>query len=284
MVDFDKLRMLTMGTPIERHEQYGLWVKREDLSCKAPGPAFSKTRGVYQHIKDRPETVIGVLDTYHSQAGHAVARACQILGKECINYFPEYKREPNLRAPQLASQALGARLVGLPAGRSCILYHQAKKLLVQEGDEKRDIYMMPNALKLRETVDETAKEVNLNWTGDVTFDRVIIPSSSATIAAGVISGFASRARGFPQFIVHLGYSRSADAVMDYLAEMTGLDGRTLATVVTIVDEGYSYKDRSRPGETPPWPCNAYYDLKAFRWWLRQDRAQYPGNTLLWNVG
>lgn len=265
--------MLRKNTPVQNWgDKYGLWVKREDLSCPPPGPPFSKTRGVYARVSSRPEETIGVLDTYHSQAGHAVARACQILGKKCINYYPEYKREPGPREPQIRARSLGAKLHGLPAGRSCILFHQARKDCEELGG-----YMMPNALKLEESVTETAKEVP-----DREFDWVIIPASSGTIAAGVIQGFRCiiEDNDTPQFIVHLGYSRSHDAVIRYLCDSSGLE---VGELIHLVDEGYSYKDKARPGRTPPWPCNEYYDLKAFRWWL-ENMEEYPGRVLFWNIG
>jgi len=204
--------MLRVETPLEDYtKEFGLHVKREDLSCPKPGPAFSKTRGVYAHIVSRPESLIGALDTYHSQAGHAVARACQILGKQCITYYPEYKHEPGCRPPQRRAEELGAELVGLKAGRSAILFHQAKRDCGARGG-----YMMSNALKLQESVEETAKEVP-----DQHFDFVIIPISSGTIAAGVIRGF--RDKGIhPTYLIHLGYSRSVEAVLKYLLSKTGL--------------------------------------------------------------
>jgi len=275
-----KSQMLQTGTPTDDHTAaYGLWVKREDMACLPPGPPFSKTRGVFAHIEGRPESVIGVLDTFHSQAGHAVARACQLLGKRCINFYPEYKHTPGFRAPQERARELGAELVGLQAGRSAVIYHTARRVLRESAP---GAYLMPNALKLAESVSETAKEVR--HLPSVEFNTVILPSSSATIAAGVIQGFASRLhQANPSFIIHMGYSRSAEAVFDYVQQMSGVDRETLRSKVTIVDEGYEYKDQSRPGETPSWPCNPYYDLKAFRWWLL-NRAAYPGQTLLWNVG
>src|SRR5688572_5000579 len=172
--------MLREGTPLEDYrEEYGLWVKREDKACPPPGPPFSKTRGVYARVASRPEDLMGVLDTAHSQAGWAVARACQILGKRCVNYYPEFKHEPGPREAQVRARDLGAELVGLPAGRSAILFHEARKRTEALGG-----YIMPNALKLDESVTETAKEVP-----DQDFDAVIIPISSGTIAAGVIRGF-----------------------------------------------------------------------------------------------
>lgn len=257
--------MLRTNTPVQDYtDEYGLWVKREDLSCPPPGPPFSKTRGVYARVASRPEQVIGALDTYHSQAGHAVARACQILGKRCINYYPEFKYEPGPRLPQERAQALGAQLVGLPAGRSAILYHQARKQCEAVGG-----YMMPNALKLEESVTETAKEAK----GE--YDYVIVPASSGTIAAGVIKGLGDG----PKYLIHLGYSRSHDEVMKYLIDRSGVTG----AAIEIVDEGYAYKDKASAGDTPPWSCNQYYDLKAFRWWMR-NRTRYGGKVLFWNIG
>lgn len=261
--------MLREGTPLEDYErEYGLWVKREDLACPPPGPPFSKTRGVYERIRTRPENLIGVLDTAHSQAGHAVARACQILGKKCVNFYPVYKADVAPRVPQQRASMLGAELIGLPAGRSCILYHQARK-----QTEARGGYMMPNALKLEESVRETAREVPSQ-----TFDNVLIPISSGTIAAGVIKGFAARGR-YPTYLIHLGYTRSHDEVRRYLIAQAGVTGAKLI----LIDEEYQYKDEAKPGETPPWPCNVWYDLKCFRWWL-ENRAKYPGRTLMWNIG
>lgn len=264
--------MLRENTPIEDYRAaYGCWVKREDLSCPPPGPAFSKARGVYSHVKARPEKVIGVLDTAHSQAGHAVARACQILGKKCVNFYPMFKASPEPKAAQEAARSLGAEIVGLPAGRSAILYHAAKK-----ATEARGGYILPNALKLQESVIETAKEVPHH-----PFEYVLIPISSGTIAAGVILGF-NRLGIHPTYIIHMGYSRSVAETLRYIEKMSGIlpGGFKFA----VVDEGYAYKDRAANGDTPPWPCNEYYDLKALRWWIAYGREKFKGETLLWNIG
>jgi hypothetical protein len=266
--------MLCSHTPIEDYRKlYGLWVKREDLSCPPPGPPFSKTRGVYAHLREREERVIGVLDTYHSQAGHAVARACQVLEKQCINFYPEFKREPGPRAPQWEAVKLGAVLEPLPAGRSAILFHAARRLTERMGG-----YMMPNALKLNESVTETAAEVR-----DTDFDLVILPVSSGTIAAGVIRGFRERGEGGPTFILHLGYSRAHGAVLEYVKTKSEYYGARLV----IVDQKYAYRDRAAGVVAPPFPCNPYYDLKALEWWVHHGRERYArshSRILFWNIG
>lgn len=284
--------MLRHNTPVENHlSSLGLLVKREDLSCPPPGPPFSKTRGVYAHIEKRSEKIIGVLDTYHSQGGQAVAAACHLLGKQCVNYYPEYKYEPGYREPQEFSLALGAKLVGLPAGRSAVLYHGAKKHL-RENHAEGTHYMMPNALKLPEMVEETAKEVMVTLEGAVTdlISRpVLISVSSATIAAGVIRGFAqfyesqgASVKTLPQFLLHMGYSRSRDAIQKYISVQHGVKGLR-GDAISLIDEGYNYKDKSKNIIDLPFPANHYYDMKAINWWNEQGRERH-GEALLWLIG
>ncbi len=279
--------MLVNNTPLEDHRaEYGLWVKREDLCCPPPGPPFSKTRGVFAHIRNRPERVIGVLDTHHSQAGHAVAQACALLGKQCVNFYPVRKAEQGvgLKPQQAAALELGADLCHLPAGRSAILYHQAKKRLAELYQNDGTTYMMPNALKLPEMVTETAAEVarTLEAHPDIPEDiPVLIAISSGTIAAGVIKGFTDAGRWGSPFILHMGYDRSEDAVGNYIQSTSGVDLDEVDC--TLVNEGYSYGDKALPGLLPPWSSNPYYDLKAFQWWLTDGRRTW-GEALLWNIG
>lgn len=280
--------MLKHNTPIENYQDtFGLLVKREDQCCPPPGPPFSKTRGVFAHVRNRPEKVIGVLDTYHSQAGHAVAQACAILGKACVNYYPVRKVDQGapLQAQQQEALSLGAKLVSLPAGRSAILHHRAKKhLQVEVGG---NAYMMPNALKLPEMVEETAAEVyHTLLTSSIPRDMpVLIAISSGTIAAGVIAGYRQSGGPQPKFLLHQGYDRPAGATLDYVRKMVGhaLSPLGAPLDIELINEGYSYGDVAKPGPTPPWACNKYYDLKAFRWWMAEGRSKY-GEALLWNIG
>lgn len=299
--------LLQTATPLEDHlDRYGLLVKREDLSCPPPGPPFSKMRGVIAHMQARYNEgvrLFGALDTVHSQAGHAVALGARELGVPCINFFPVYKADRRplsenlgqtaialgneeqmaLRDPQLRSHELGAELFPLPAGRSAILFHQAKRVTLERGG-----YMMPNALKLPEMVQETADEVirTFEHASREQYDFLrsapwIIAISSGTIAAGVMRGLATMIEpgSRPKVICHMGYSRPRDAARRYMFEKAAVKGEL---DLMIVDEQYNYADKAKAGETPPWPCNEFYDLKAFRWWLKSRRE--GERAVLWNIG
>jgi threonine dehydratase len=266
--------ILVTGTPVRKHD--GIYVKHEEACSIGGWPPFSKCRGVLAHIRKRPEKVIGVLDTSHSKAGHAVAYACKLLGKECINFYPLYKADDHhkLRSGQQRSHEFGAKLKPLKAGRSAILYHRARACMEKHGG-----YLMPNALKLRESVSETALEVHRTKTHK--FKYVVIPISSGTIAAGVLKGLAEK-KEFPKVIIHLGYTRSKQAVRKYLEQHAP---KFPQKRIKIVDEGYAYADVAREGTTPDFPCNRYYDLKCWRWILRmRNKDRLQGRLLFWNIG
>jgi hypothetical protein len=89
----------------------------------------------------------------------------------------------------------------------------------------------------------------------------------------------------PQVWLHEGYSRSEDAVRNYLRSYVPdtSNGRWLLDTLRIVDEGYAYKDTAPRGVVAPFPCNPWYDLKAWHW-LEQNTSRLEGPILFWNVG
>lgn len=284
--------MIIDNTPVEVYELHGkpVLVKREDLCAPFPGPSFSKIRGVVAHIRNRPESVIGVLDTYHSKAGWAVSYVCQALGKQCVDFWPRYKADEYQggtppRFQQQHARSLGATLVDLQAGRSAVLYHTAKKSLLQSHPGG---YLMPNALKLPESITENAAEAERTCrSGYVpTHGTLVISVSSGTVAAGVLLGF-ERA-GFLenyQVILHMGYSRSKEATIAYMEKVSGL--QQLGARVTIVDEGYGYKDAVPKDFSVPFPCNPHYDAKAWKWLsdpINHAVSNFYGPVVFWNIG
>lgn len=270
-------------------------VKREDLSCPEPGPSFSKIRGVELHlhnlIKGRGKVPIGVLDTYHSKAGWGVAYICRELGLECYNWFPVYRSEMSfdaeqgvmtysLRENQERASGLGATLMCLPAGRSAILHHTATRELAEKTAGKG--YMMPNALKLSESVDATFCELVQYTPKSLIKGTWVISASSGTLAAGVLKGleyFTNQRLSDVCLIIHMGYSRPKHSVLDYVRKMSKI-GNVKADIV-VVDEGYEYKDSV---DVPcPFPCNEYYDLKAWKW-LTEHAGDLEQPVVFWNVG
>lgn len=257
-----------------------VYVKREDLCCPPPGPGFSKMRGVWAHLTRRPEPIVGVLDTYHSQAGWAVSYVCSEIGKRTVNYWPRYIGDAAgaLRYPQQMASRFGAELVALPAGRSAVLYHAAQKDLAARYP---GAYMIANALKLSESVTENAAEAERTVPLLPAEGTLVISISSGTVAAGVIQGFTAAGALDYDIVLHMGYSRSIAKCMTYVETMSGA---LLFGWVRFVDEGYGYADRAE-GIEAPFPCNPFYDLKAWKWLNKPgviDTLKQP--VVFWNIG
>ncbi len=295
--------MIIDNTPLELHHvgSVPILVKREDLCAPYPGPMFSKMRGVVAHIRNRPETTIGVLDTLHSKAGWCVSYVCQQLGKQAVNYWPRYKADPkevpHPRQQQREAFSLGAKMVTLKAGRSAILYHTAKKHLKEHFP---DSYLMPNALKLQESITENAAEALRTsqelYAGTSTpvlpeAATLVISISSGTVASGVLQGLASAGLLDKWDVVfHMGYSRSIDAARAYMEKASGLD--LGAYRFRFLDEGFGYADQvkwdGRECIAPSFPCNPYYDGKAWAWLQRNANAERLAESgkpiVFWNIG
>jgi hypothetical protein len=275
--------LTTDGTPVEIFLLGGrkILVKREDLCCPEPGPSFSKIRGVVAHIQALPPEIthVGCLDTFHSKAGWAVSYVCAFLGKTAVDFWPVYKGDslmPPEREQQQRALDHGAVLEPIKAGRSAILYHGAKKTMKEKYPTG---YLMPNALKLPESITENAAEVHR--TELPVEGQLVISVSSGTIAAGVLKGFHERGLLAEwDIILHMGYSRSPDALRAYIEKKSGV---TLGNNVEIVDEGYGYKDAVK-GVEVPFPCNDYYDAKAWKW-LEANVQHFDDRPILfWNIG
>jgi len=274
-------RLVLEDTPVQLHEIGGGWsvaVKREDLCSPAPGPQFSKMRGIVPHVESRPEDLIGVLDTYHSKAGWGVSQACRALGKKCVVFYPVYKGDAHgrLRENQEHCRSLGAHLMPVPAGMSAVLWHRARKVVEAGGG-----YMMPNALKTPDAVEANAREVGAVPPQFLTDTTWVVSVSSGTIAAGVLRGLERRGAMDVDLILHLGYSRPQQSVVDYVHRSAEVEPNGGGISITVIDEGYEY--REGVVSTAPFPCNEYYDAKAWDW-LRRHRADVGERVLFWNIG
>jgi hypothetical protein len=242
-----------------------------------------KARGVYAHIQYSKARVFGVLDGSHSKNVWTVAWVCRELGRECVGFWPrtvkdgpyrpQWDKHPP-RIPQQKAAELGAHLISLQAGRYTILQAQARRLLAEGWPD--DGEMLPNGLKLPETVSEVAAEVVRTKLPEK--GTMVVAVGTGTIAAGVIRGLNLKGlfRNY-ETVLHLGYSSDPTR---YIEEKSGvvLDG-----FASVVDEGYSYKDAAPRGAGAPFPANPYYELKAWVWLMRNVRS-LPQPVVFWNGG
>jgi len=179
-------------------------------------------------------------------------------------------------------------MTALPAGRSSVLYHTAKKRLKEYGEAiDTETYIMPNALKLPESITENAAEAERTAPMLPKKPTIVLSVSSGTVAAGVLKGlYQAGILDQCQIILHMGYSRSKENLLNYMEESAGVQFRDLCRSLTIVDEKYDYKNEARKGGEPcPFPCNPYYDLKAWKWLSnRVGAGDLPRPIVFWNIG
>lgn len=249
-------QLVKTGTPWEQHG--GIWVKREDLCCPE-GPRFSKIRGLIEHLQQFPRgSLIGVLDTIHSKGGWGAAYICRELELRCEVFFPG----PQPREHQLRAAQLGAVLTPLVPGRSAVLWYRARRSIKERGG-----HMLPNGLVLPESIRATRREVLQFTPQPLRGGTWVISASTGTIARGVAEGVSE----WPvHLVVHLGYSRSIPRM-----------AREFPPDTLFIDEGYNYRDAV---DVPcPFPCNPYYDLKAWKW-LLNNRVRLAEPIVFWNIG
>jgi hypothetical protein len=272
------------GTPWEEHRASGrtVFVKREDL-CARIGPPFSKMRGLVAFARACDESVLAALDSYHSQAGWALACACRALGRRAVVFYPEVKGEPGWRKSQQEAAKEGAEIVALPATRSSVLWYQARRRLAETHPGAR---LIPNGLVLEESVAATARELL-----DFTPAELLVPSatwvvsvSSGNIAAGVARGLV-RALFRGRLVLHLGYARDEERLLDDLGRRSCGDAEfPFPFRLEFVNEGYAYRDSV---DCPcPFPSNAYYDRKAWKWidGVGAGALDSADPLVFWNIG
>lgn len=271
--------MILNGTPWDCLNIKGrdVWVKREDLCCPYPGPAFSKVRGIEKYITDSmmrlcPPTRFGVVDSIHSKAGWGVSNICHDLNIPCTVFYPVLKKEgPELRPFQKMCDKMGAELIPLPATKSAVLWYQARKIF--NGKYPEGI-LLPNGLKLNETIKQTSMEVEQYTPKHLLMGTWVISVSSGTIAAGVAEGLYNS--GFMgKMIAHMGFSRSMPEMVCHLSKYNS------CCEIEIIDEGYEYKDKV--DFAVPFPCNPYYDRKAWKWMV-EHIEELNGPIIFWNIG
>jgi len=246
-------------------------VKREDLCCSEGSPRFAKIRGLEAYLrklKERNIVTVGVLDSVHSKAGWGTAWLCKQMNMKCILYYPSRKHHPDVMSEsQVQAKGLGATLLPVPAGRQTILWYQVRKLLARDYPNSS---MLPNGLTLNECAEATYYEC-FNTPDKFFGGTVVISVSTGTIARGVAQ-YLKQYHPKTKMIIHMGYDRSkktVEKIVDYHN-------------IEIINEGYEYKDRSNV--ECPFPCNPYYDLKAWEWLLKTDLGCLKSPILFWNIG
>lgn len=290
--------LVANNTPIEKyllHERL-IWVKREDLCCPYPGPAFSKVRGLSAHLKVLSENGIlsvGVISTLVSKAGWGTAYISQPLNMKCYNFYPRSGREDvPVKEYCGMSEEFGGIQVDLTNTRGSIFWHRAKKYLSEHEDGHFE--MLTHHLKLQETIVETAAEFyrTIEAWGEFP-STIIIPVGSGTICAGVLSGIEQTSTGKKHLTCKvIGVTATKDVDEDRrrasIIKAANVHVGSMFDAINHFEVVKTYRAYMEPvsRNTSPFPCNPWYDAKAWEW---LDNSIAAGNqldepVLFWNIG
>lgn len=286
---------MLIHTPVEKYS--GIYVKREDMAVNDPtAPPFSKMRGVLAHLtslRDSGVKVVGYAESAISMAGWGLAWTAMQLKLKAVIFAPVYKCDHPylevLRKHRKWWERCGAEIVPMPAGRTKIIYYQGRKWMEENYPEG---VMLPIGMSFPETVDATAAEYI--WTlkeYKLQPKNVVLCVGSGTIAAGVARGIAesnlktklwgilTRDGSVPEKL------RYMEKLAGFPLSSEGMLGTFSSASVTLLSSGFEYTQKSKI--VVPFPCNPYYDAKAWEWLVSRKSTYEEFNrkqTLFWNIG
>ena len=273
------------------------WVKREDTACTLPGPPSAKMRGLSRHmqmLKDTGVKTVGYMDTSVSMAGWGISYFSNLLHMQSVLFYPEYKDGYRQNQAEYVPrwEEFGAAVCPLPhPTQHQINIHRAQRLF---NDNVRNGVWLPNGLIFKETLDAVEEEAQRTFTENVP-GTIVISVGSGVMLAGVMRGLLRanvRVQAIYGILVHRDTSagKKLTDVLN-LARFSGSDTAqlfsTLPDVSDVTDELEIIQTDYMYTQTPtikcPFPCNPYYDLKAYEWMV-QNYERLPKHIMLWNIG
>ncbi len=278
---------LINNTPVIDYEVGELLVnvKREEMCCP-DGPPFSKMRGIVTHMKKLKEsgiTVVGYTETSISMAGWGIARIGKELGMTVVLFDPQYKNTPNtLKRHRKQWKQHQAVILPIQAGRGKVNWYISKKILAKQfGPEA---ILLPLGIPFEETIQETEAEVirTLNKL-PYEINTFVINVGSGTIAAGLWRGVTHRQQWADIYGIMGRTGSMAGKLRDIekKAKLTTTGLFSEKTKLILEDPGWQYTERSV--QKCPFPCNPFYDLKAWQW-LVENIEKLDPPILFWNIG
>ena len=282
----DSSHLLNNNTPIIALDDWEIYVKREDLACSPPGPPFAKTRGLFlrlQQLKEKHYKYIGYVDTSISMASWGVSYFCKALKLQAVIYLPCYK--DGMRHNQKEQHTNIEKFGGIihyikPPTRMAINYYIGKKKLLKEFP--CGSIMLPQGLPFQETVREVAQQVHVSNIKQLNIKSIVVCVGSGTMTAGILLGCDQVKLNIPIYGV-LVHKKNAKQMENKILGMSNFSMPLFKPIPKLEVIDYEYEYTQREECNCPFPCNPYYDRKAWKWLLdNYNSIEKP--VLFWNIG
>jgi 1-aminocyclopropane-1-carboxylate deaminase/D-cysteine desulfhydrase-like pyridoxal-dependent ACC family enzyme len=267
-------------TPLEEHKfkNCTVYVKRLDLCSPFPGSNIAKTIGFYKYllkVKERGIRNIGVVDTLISRSGWAISYLCEKLGLKCYEFYPKKRNQINFN--QLMCKSFGAEIIPQTDARYSIRYARAKKHM----SDIPNSYMIPylnlveeNAIEIEKAVYQLLNQIRCN--------TIILSVGSGASLAGVVRGISQSDKMNIEVIgVLVDKNVNINMRMKKIQYLISYFNFQRLPKIKLVNYGYNYV---QPELTPtPFPCDIYYDRKAWKFLVDNiDKLKEP--ILFLNLG
>lgn len=266
--------MYCEDTPIDQYCINGIpvLVKRDDLFATNPAPPLGKLRGLraaFSRLRLEGKQHIGCFEAHRSKVGLAVAAACQHEGDfTCTVVYPQFGNSP-LRDTIKGAEALGAKIVPVRGNHTPINHNQAKQIVEAEAG-----WMIPFGFEFTEAIDAIAEEACRIPSEFVKCGTIVVPCGSGVTLAGIARGLGNK----PKAIVGVSIGRSERSIKRCISSA----GIVNAINIKIIEPRFKYSEKS-DGDAP-FPCDKFYDLKAWSYLINNISEFRNGPVLFWNVG
>lgn len=282
-------KLLVGGVPV--------YVKREDLyqppipmtytgTVGSKPPPFAKTRGLLPYLQDLRKNgieTVAYMDTTISMASWGVAYCAPLAGLKAVVFFPEYKDgipRHNTEEHIKRCTELGAEVLPLKTPtQMSVNWYRARRIIHEKYPNAQ---LLPQGLPFKETVTSVAGEI-YNVPGPALGGTIVVAVGSGTMLSGIITGLTLMKE--PQHIhgvlVSPGNLKEMKIKITNHAYGRLMLGHYWQQWLTLVDEKYEYQDAVEMDI--PFPCNKYYDAKAWKYLVDHITDLQPP-ILFWNIG
>jgi hypothetical protein len=227
------------------------------------------------------------MDTSISMAGWGISYFCQKLSMRAVIYYPKRKGgglPHNLEEHTKKWASFGAVVRPLERpNRLSINWYRARKQLVEEFP---GAVMLEQGLPFEETVEEVAGEL-CKTPAELLTGTLVSCIGSGTMLAGVLRGLWGL-RVNPVVYGVLVSPKDPQKILQNICVKActpynppGTCSLFASPKIHIIDTGAKYEETATVNA--PFPCNAYYDAKAWGW-VVQNYAVLKKPVLFWNIG
>jgi 1-aminocyclopropane-1-carboxylate deaminase/D-cysteine desulfhydrase-like pyridoxal-dependent ACC family enzyme len=201
--------------------------------------------------------------------GVGVAVCCrEFPDLRSIVSFPMGKADSSPPPAAKRARVLGAELLAVPAARINICLAAARRHVEERGGR-----MLPFGLDCPEAVAAVAQEAARTDPACYRGGTVVLSCGSGVTLAGLLNGLAAK----PNQIIGVSSGRSCENILRCVLRYS----RDIPDFVNLRQPAVPYS--AALSYPCPFPCNAYYDLKAWKF-LAENIRRLPSPILFWNIG